>query len=288
MTFRQLAPSAASHRVRRHAHRRHARGRRRRGGAGEDAAAAPGPAAGRLRRPRRQARTSWCCRNASWPGLPRARAPRGRGRAIRWAGAQRHAGTRGRARHRHGLRLCRALHRASTTMPRCSSTMRGCALANYRRDPSATGTRARALRPRPVAHLVPLRRPPAGPPDAAPTSSAPEPARALALAGCDVLLRLAGASRRRSRSVVAAAAAARAVRERLRASPTPMRRPGAPRPWSLGPDGAGLARVAAGVPLVDGRPAASRRLRRRPLRDRRPRLYQRLTAVTPADADTPL
>jgi 5-aminopentanamidase len=111
----------------------------------------------------------------------------------------------------------------------------------------------------------------------------PEAARALCLIGCDFLA-VAGASGvepERVRLLLAARAA-----ENHCALAYASADPAVPA-MVLDRTGRALARVASGTPLITadlGEPPPPAPA----LRDRRPRLYQRITAVTPADADTPL
>ena len=111
----------------------------------------------------------------------------------------------------------------------------------------------------------------------------PEPARALRLVGCDLLL-VAGARVMPAAAEIYLRARAAENRCHLAFASTAPDLP----PEVLGPDGAPLARVTGASALVvadlpDRPPALDPVL----LRGRRPRLYHRLVAVEPGEADGP-
>src|SRR3954451_23623412 len=105
----------------------------------------------------------------------------------------------------------------------------------------------------------------------------PEPARALRLVGCDLLL-VAGA--RVMPAVTEIYVRARAAENRCHLAFA------SAAPEVLGPDGAPLARITGPSALLAAdRPDRPPALDPALLRDRRPRLYHRLVAVEPGEAD---
>ena len=111
----------------------------------------------------------------------------------------------------------------------------------------------------------------------------PEPARALRLIGCDLLVVAggAGADANRTQLLLAARAAENHCQLAFVSAA-----PALPA-MVLDPAGRPLARAAPGTALVTADLGAAP-AKAAALLDRRPRLYHRITAVTPAEADTPL
>jgi 5-aminopentanamidase len=159
----------------------------------------------------------------------------------------------------------------------------GCALANYRRTHLVPGLDPPVLSPGQWLTVVPFAGRKLGVLIGADVE-APEPARALTLAGADALLVAArhGAAMAAAGGALVAARAFENGRAVVYANGAA--EPGAPASRVLGPDGAVLAEAAAGglavadLPAADAMADAASRLA-----GRRPRLYRRLAAETPGE-----
>jgi predicted amidohydrolase len=161
---------------------------------------------------------------------------------------------------------------------------RGCALANYRRTHLVPGRDPPVLSPGQWLTVVPFGGRKLGLLIGADVE-APEPARALALAGADTLLVAA----RHGAAMAAAGGALLAARAfengRAVVYANGAAEPGAPASRVVGPDGAVLAEAeaAAGALAVADLPAAPAADADPRLAGRRPRLYRRLAAETPGE-----
>jgi predicted amidohydrolase len=159
---------------------------------------------------------------------------------------------------------------------------RGCALANYRRTHLVPGRDPPVLSPGQWLTVVPFAGRKLGILIGADVE-APEPARALTLAGADVLLVAA----RHGTAMATAGGALLATRAfengRAVVYANGVDEPGAPTSRVLGPDGAVLAEAEAGRLAVADLPAAPAADAASRLAGRRPRLYRRLAAETPGE-----